>query len=318
MIQIGDVHHPNDITFKYLYTVMPEKLKNYFKLPGEFVRNFPTNIIIGDGMEREMDWLILVRSDDDVLDELLINIEFQSSYVTLEKIKTMADYADYSRIYYNRPVLTVVVVTEGYENSVKEYCRTSSDILKPTFIHMGEDEITERLNTLEKKISNQEHLTDDEALDIPLLPMFSSRNNAISITERITRLFSRDKSLKGAFRNNIAFALSIMIRKYFDCTPKGKELLKLIEPEINKSKLRDVIDFEVDYIRKSLEHELSEKEAVIAKNEEVIAKNEEVIANNEAVIADKDAIIADNAEVIAAKDKEIRLLKAKLAENGFS
>ena len=209
MRETGDVHHPNDITFKYLYTVMPEKLMNYFKMPGEFVRNFPTNIIIGDGVEREMDWLILVRSDDDVFDELLINIEFQSSQVTLDKIRTMADYADYSRIYYNRPVLSVVVVTEGYENSVKEYCRTSSDILKPTFIHMGEDEITERLNNLEKKISNHEQLTDDEALDIVLLPMFSSKDNAMPITERITRLFSEDESLRGSFRNNIAFRIII-------------------------------------------------------------------------------------------------------------
>ena len=310
MIETGDVHHPNDITFKYLYTVMPEKLKNYFKLPGKFVRNFPTNIIIGDGMEREMDWLILVRSDDDDIGELLINIEFQSSYVTQEKIRTMADYADYSRTYYNRPVLTVVVVTDGYEKSVKEYSRTPSDILKPIFIHMGEDEIIERLNNLEKKISNQEQLTDDEALDIALLPMFAPKDNAMSITERITRLFSVDKSLNGAFRNNIAFALSIMIRKYFDCTAKGKELLKLIEPEINKSKLRDVIDFEVDFIRKSYEHELSEKD-------ELIADKDAVIADNEAIIADKDAVIADMDAVIADRNKEIRLLKAKLAEKGI-
>ena len=73
-------------------------------------------------------------------------------------------------------------------------------------------------------------------------------------------------------------------------------MLKLIEPEINKSKLRDVIDFEVDFIRKSYEHELSEKDELIA---------------------DKDAVIAGMNVVIADKNKEIRLLKAKLAEKGI-
>ena len=34
----------------------------------------------------------------------------------------------------------------------------------------------------------------------------------------------------------------------------------MIEPELDASKLRDVIDFEVDYIRKSYEKELSEKD----------------------------------------------------------
>ena len=92
-------------------------------------------------------------------------------------------------------------------------------------------------------------------------------------------------------------------------------LLKLIEPEINKSKLRDVIDFEVDYIRKSLEHELSEKDAVIADMDEVIADMDVVIADMDEVIADMDVVIADMDAVIAAKDEEIRLLKAKLAEN---
>lgn len=283
---------------------MPEKLKNYLKLPGKFVQNFPTHIIRRDGVEREMDWLILVKLDNDELfDELLINVEFQSSPVTRDKIITMADYSDYSKIYYGRPVLSVVVISEGYEYSVKEYHKTSSDILKPVFIHMSEGEVIERLKSLEEKISNQEQLSDDDALDIVFLPMFSSRSNAEYITERITRLFSEDVSLKGAFRYDIAFALSIMIRKYFDLTPKGKELLSLIEPELSKSKLRDVIDFEVDYVRKSYEKDVSELN--------------EVIADKDAALADKDATIADKDAALADKDEEIRILKEKLAKNGI-
>ena len=112
--------------------------------------------------------------------------------------------------------------------------------------------------------------------------MFAPKDKAHYITEKVTRLFRKDNSLTGVFRNDIAFGLSIMIRKYFDLKPEGKELLKIIEPELDVSKLRDVIDFEVDYIKKSYEKELSEKE-----------------------------------DSLAEKDKEIEELKAKLKESGI-
>ena len=288
MILKKDIHHPNDVMNKYFENVMPEKLKDYFKLPGKFISNFPTKIFRRDGSEREMDWLMLV---EDCRGEFLIHVEFQSYAVDDEKIEIIADCTDYSKIYYGRPVLTVIIMTEGYGGSVKEFKRTSSDILKPIYICMSEEEVIERLNNLEEKILNHKKLTDDEALDIAFLPMFAPKNKAHDITEKVTRLFREDTSLTGAFRNDIAFGLSIMIRKYFDLTPRGKELLKMIEPELDASKLRDVIDFEVDYIKKSYEKELSEKDDILAE---------------------KDSILAEKDMILAEKDKEIEELKAKL------
>lgn len=267
MVFKADIHHPNDIINKYFVDIMPEKLKNYFGLPGEFTSNFPTKIFKRDGSEREMDWLMLVKIDGE---EVLTLAEFQSYAVGEEKIKVIADCADYSKIYYGRPILTVIIITDGYESSIKEYQRTSSYILKPIYIRMTEEELTKRLNNLENKILNHKKLTDDEALDIVFLPMFAPKNKAKFVTKKITRLFHKDNSLTGVFRCDIAFGLSIMIRKYFDLTDEGKELLNLIGPELDKSRLRDVIDFEVEYIKKSYQKELDEKnEALLRKDEEI-------------------------------------------------
>ena len=63
----------------------------------------------------------------------------------------------------------------------------------------------------------------------------------------------------------------------------------MLKPEVDNSRLREVVDFEVDYIRRSLEQELSEK------NKELLKKNKE----------------------LSRKDQEIELLKAKLRENGI-
>ncbi len=278
-----EVHHANDVTIKYLIDIMPEKLHHYLKLPGNFVRNYPTRLIRRNGSEREMDWLILVEPDNETLfEKILINVEFQSSYVGKDKIKTIADYRDYSKTYYGLPVLSVIVIMEGYELSEREYSRVSSDILKPTYIHMEWEEQIERLNNIQGKIINHQDLSDDESLDIVFLPMFAPKNKVKIVTEKIARLFHKDKSLTGILRSDIATALSIMIKKNFGISDKSKELLELMKPEVDNSRLREVVDFEVDYIRRSLEQELSKKEDELSK-----------------------------------KNQEIKLLKAKLQENGI-
>ena len=87
-----------------------------------------------------------------------------------------------------------------------------------------------------------------------------------------------------------------MIMKYANLTPKGNELLSLIEPELDNSWLRDVVDFEVNFIRRALEAEIAEKVNLIAE---------------------KDSLIAEKDSLIAEKDDEIARLKAKLAEKGL-
>ncbi len=270
---------------------MPKELHHYLKLPGEFVCNYPTRIIKRNGIEREMDWLMLVEPDyETIFERILINVEFQSSYVGKEKIKVIADYRDYTKTYYGLPVLTVIVITKGFESSEHQYCRVSSDILKPEYFHMDWDEITERLKNIENKINNQQQLNSDEALDIVFLPMFAPINRAKFVTEKLTILFSDDKSLTGAFRNDIGFTLSFMVKKYFDLSDKSKELLKMLEGEVQNSRLRDVVEFEVNFAKRAFEKELAEKDQALSEKDEVISQ----------------------------KDNEISMLKAKLEEMTLS
>lgn len=67
---VSEIHHPNDVSFKYFEATRPKILYNYFKLPRIFVRNYPTTIIRRDGSEREMDWLVLAKPDNKEIEEL--------------------------------------------------------------------------------------------------------------------------------------------------------------------------------------------------------------------------------------------------------
>ncbi|MBO6122332.1 MAG: hypothetical protein J6P09_00625 [Methanobrevibacter sp.] len=77
----------------------------------------------------------------------------------------------------------------------------------------------------------------------------------------------------------------------------------MMKSEVDNSRLRDVVDFEVDYIRRSLEHELSKKDELISQKNLEISKMDRELSKMDCELS--------------RKDQEIELLKAKLRENGI-
>ena len=287
------IHHADDVTLAYLIDVMPKKLHKRLKLPGKFIKNYPTRIVRRDGSEAEMDWLMQVDPDGETLfEKILINVEFQSGKVDKIKIKIIADYKDYSKTYYGMPVLTIIVITNGYEQSELEYSRAETDILRPHYIYMDSDEFDERLNNIENHIDN---LSEDEAIDIVLLPMFAQKNEAKNVTEKLTFLFSENKSITGKFRDDIGFALSLMVKKNFNRTKKAKELLKMLGGEVENIRARKVYEFERDYMILSMIDEQKEMREEFSKE-----------------ISKRDNKISERDNEISKKDNEIAFLKAEL------
>ena len=309
MPRVNRVHHVNDVTNVYFSNVIPKVLHRYFRLPGKFVRNYTTRIVKRDGSEGGMDWLILVEPDGHRLfEKILINVEFQSSRVTKEKIKIISEYKDYAKTYYGLPVLTVIIITDGYEYSEVEYSRVDSDILMPIFIRMDFDEIIERLNNLEEKILNHIELSEDDGLDMVFLPMFAPKKEGKWITEKVLHLFNMDKTLKKPFRGHVGYGISLMVKKYFKSTSKAEELLKMLEEKVNDSKLRIVAEFEEDYARQVYERKLADMDKAISD------KNK-ALADRDKALAEKDEEIK---VMLERKDDEIKVLKARLEENGIS
>ena len=309
MPRVNRVHHVNDVTNVYFSNVIPKVLHRYFRLPGKFVRNYTTRIVKRDGSEGEMDWLILVEPyGHRLFEKILINVEFQSSRVTKEKIKIISEYKDYAKTYYGLPVLTVIIITDGYEYSEVEYSRVDSDILMPIFIRMDFDEIIERLNNLEEKILNHIELSEDDGLDMVFLPMFAPKKEGKWITEKVLHLFNMDKTLKKPFRGHVGYGISLMVKKYFKSTSKAEELLKMLEEKVNDSKLRIVAEFEEDYARQVYERKLADMDKAISD------KNK-ALADRDKALAEKDEEIK---VMLERKDDEIKVLKARLEENGIS
>ena len=319
MYLANKVHHVNDVTNIYFSNVIPKILHRYFGLPGKFVRNYTTRIVKRDGSEGEMDWLLLVEPDGHRLfEKILINVEFQSSRVTKEKIKIISEYKDYSKTYYGLPVLTVIIITDGFESSELEYSRVDTEVLKPIYIYITLDEIMERLNNLEEKILNHEQLSEDDGLDMVYLPMFAPKKDAKWITEKILHLFNSDSSLRSPFRGHVGYGISLMIKKYFRSTRKAEELLKMLEEKVNDSKLRIVAEFEEDYARQVYERKLAENKEAIAKLDSKLSKLDSALAEKSNALAEKDSALAEKDSALAEIEEENKFLKAKLEEYGIS
>ena len=319
MYLANKVHHVNDVTNVYFSNVIPKILHRYFRLPGKFVRNYTTRIVKRDGSEGEMDWLLLVEPDGHRLfEKILINVEFQSSRVTKEKIKIISEYKDYSKTYYGLPVLTVIIITDGFESSELEYSRVDIEVLKPIYIYITLEEIIEKLNNLEEKILNHEQLSEEDGLDMVYLPMFAPKKEAKWITEKILHLFNSDSSLRSPFRGHVGYGISLMIKKYFKSTRKAEELLKMLEEKVNDSKLRIVAEFEEDYARQVYERKLAENKEAIAKLDSELTKLDSDLTEKSNALAEMDSALAEKSNALAEIEEENKFLKAKLEEYGIS
>lgn len=290
LILKDDIHHHNDATCKFLVNFHPEKLHHYLGLPGEFVCNLPTKFIKQDVHEREMDWLIRVKIDDgEIFKEMLVNVEFQAYVVDLNKMLSILDYNNYGTVIHGGWMHSVIVIGEDYDKSLKFLEITPSLILNPQYIVFSYDVIMKKLNNLEYKITNHEKLSDDDAFDMVFISMFAPKKESKIITRKIVVLFSKIDYFPINFREDIAYCLEIMVRKYFKDSDEAKELFKLIKFDVKNSSLDDVIAYELDYRDKVHNAELAEKDAIIAESE--------------VAMSEKDAIIAE--------------LRRKLSENGI-
>ena len=77
----------------------------------------------------------------------------------------------------------------------------------------------------------------------------------------------------------------------------------MLEPEVDNSRLRMVVEFEMDYERRAFEKELVEKDEAISVRDDAISV--------------RDSVIAEKDRVIVRKKDEIKFLKQKLEENGI-
>ena len=268
-------HHPFDKSFRYMSGEYPLYLHANLNLPGKFIKSCENDVVNHKKVNLRMDLLILVGPDGKAITEnTLINLEHQTSKLDEDKIEIIAEYKDFSKCRHHCPILSMVITSDKSEKQIKEYGTTSSDITRPVFIYMDNEEIKKRLNNLETKIRNKEILEKHEILDFGIIAIFAKEK---SIIEKLCKLYENSKYVKGKIRNDMALILDSMIKTRFKGeTKKIEELSNMIEEEREAAKRGMRIWYEEEFAKIDAEHTKEIKIKDVEHAKELARKNTEI------------------------------------------
>ena len=299
----NQVFHPFDKAFKIIIDYCPDFAFEYLGISGDFIHLCKNNFIGSDSTEYFLDSVFLVMAKNgDNFEEFIIDLEHQSSHVTLEKLKTLNLYSVHASYYFVKPVVSIVLTdVDSYNKSIKEYEIADYLIHKPLYIYFTKDKIRKKLKNILLKCDSKITISDMEAMDIAFLPIISPRDMRKEITKILARSFNKFIIKNERIAYVILQVLKLLINYFFE----GDELIEL-SGMIN-------MEFE-EAIEKLFDPRFNElNDEVYQLNQKLKLANEEKdIALSNARLANEEKDIALSNARLANEEKDIALSNVKL------
>jgi len=212
------IDKPYDFAYRIMHNEFPRELHNQLKIPGKFKRKSNVKVHMNDGRILEMDSAYIVDPDYmEIFEPMAVNCEHQSGPVDLEKIKIIGYYGIQQIHDENLPQLSVIASHIEKEKHVQMYQRSPSDIVQLYFLDLGEEDNEKRLNNLNNIINQQDCLSDEDALNIGIIPLFAPRSRACEITEKSIVLYGKVVSkLSQRMKFTLYSVLHVLTDAFFD------------------------------------------------------------------------------------------------------
>jgi len=217
--------HPFDKSFKVIIDYCPDLAFDYLNLPGKYDLLCKNNFIGTNLKEYCLDSVLHSMHGKGLeAESFLINLEHQSTHVTLGKLKTMNMYSVHASYYFAHPVVSLVLTdVDSYNRSVKEYKIDEDIVFKPRYIYFSLEEINEKLANLKKKHDLKETLSDMEAMDVAFLPIIAPRHMRKEIAKNLVKLSHELKIENERIDCLIVNVMTFLLKYYFE----GEELIEL-------------------------------------------------------------------------------------------
>ena len=318
-------HHAFDKSFRFLADQHTGDMHLNLGLPGKFLRLLQNDVAKDPKSNIRMDLLELVGPDGDTItEETVINLEHQSTKLDREKLEQISKYKDYSKCKFKNPILSAVATPFRPEEQKQEYKSTESDITKPKILCMDYNELQKRLNTLKRKINNNEKIENHILLDFGIIAIFL-RENKYPVLKELCQLFKKADEIPKELERDLALVLESMIKIHLkNNNEQIKELLNMIGKDIETAKRGMRIYYEEEFAQIDAEHkkELTLKDVenrkIIAEKNLQLEKKDLEIEEKDLEIEEKDLEIEEKDQTISKQEKEIKRLKEKLKENGIN
>ena len=233
-----EISNHMDISTKYGFIALSEIIHKYFNLEGEYIHPIETEVITVNKRNLRMD-IAYLRSEN-----IINNIENQSSIVDMKKLKIIAEYAKFLLIHNNSLTDSIIISKVDPKYCQKEIALTKTLFLRPEYIYIPPKEINERLNNITYKINNNLKLTYDETCELAILPTLAQDKISPYVTQKICELIKNDKTISETLKTKICFIVEIMIDRNISDKNMKKELLEMINMEKRKTALEYLIEQE--------------------------------------------------------------------------
>ncbi len=315
-----------DLAHSLMFSAYPSQYTKALGVPGEFVKRINQRVHLKNGSTGKMDSAYIADPDDKILFERVATaLEHQSTPINDTKLSKIGDYDIQLVADENLPTFIVIASHLNEEKSKNLLKRSPSDITKPYFLDLGEENISKRLNSVSRIINSNQHLNIEDALNLGIIVLYTQRNQAYENIEKVLNLYLKvSTKLEFKIEYILYSVITIMIDAYFDDENKYNELINMIndntsEESKQKFSLEEYLLEDMKYMKEHMEENLAAAKNTIEKqNNEIEKQNSELEKQKYEIEKQNNEIEKQNNEIekangkIADLEAENQILKEKV------
>ena len=294
-----------------MFNAYPSQYTKALGVPGEYVKRINQRVHLKNGSTGKMDSAYIADPDDKILFERVATaLEHQSTPINDSKLSKIGDYDIQLVADENLPTFIVIASHLNEEKSKNLLKRSPSDITKPYFLDLGEENISKRLNSLSRKINSNQHLNIEDALNLGIIVLYTQRNQAYENIEKVVNLYLKvSAKLEFKIEYILYSVITIMIDAYFDDENKYNELINMMNDNTSKESkekfgLEEYLLEDINYMKEHMEENLA------AANNTIEEQNNELEKQNNKIEEQNNELEKANGK-IADLEAEIQILKEK-------
>ena len=298
---------PFDLCHSIMFEEFPTEYTKTIGVPGKFVKKINRRVHLKDGTGGEMDSAYIAEPDYKILfEKVAVGLEHQSVQVDDDKLNKFGDYDIQLVVDEHLPTLLVVASHLDENKSRSELIRSPSDITKIFFLNLGEDNISQRLSTVNRIIYNNQYLSREIALNLGVIALYAPRKRTSEIMETVLNLYLKivdDLDLKMEYTLYSVF--HVLIDAFFDDENEYRRLTKMIDEKTSQeSQVRFASQERTIQSLTYAEENLAHTKEDLANAKEDLTHTKEDLANAKEDLANaNDKILRLEAEVKRLTEK---------------
>ena len=213
-----NVYSKQDLTYKFIIKKLNIRFHRYLGYEGE---NLTFNNVELIPLANDNKYMDISYSVDD---EVSVNIEHQSSPVYESKMNDIYKYHIYLESDNKKPVISCIVSTYNPNQGCRECNIDYNIVIRPDFFFIKNKNAKEILNNIKSKVKNNIPLTDNEAIDLILVPDMNHKkrffnNDEYGRFEKMLNIKAEDYG----FEPNVTGFEEAVALSYIDGKEEGRE-----------------------------------------------------------------------------------------------